>query len=86
MNGSLAYSIAESCQLTRTGWTTLYQAIRSGNLRAVKRGGRTLILAEDPRRGLETLPCIVTSPESRERREARQEYGQGPSSKRRACK
>jgi hypothetical protein len=44
----LAYSILEACE-----------AIRSGELRAVKHGKRTLILADDLRRFLESLPPVT---------------------------
>ena len=59
MNVPLAYSIAEACSVARAGRTSLYEAIRSGALRAVKRGRRTIVLADDLRRYLETLPVVV---------------------------
>ena len=34
METSLAYTIAEACTLTRTGKTALYEAIKTGELRA----------------------------------------------------
>jgi excisionase family DNA binding protein len=58
MNTPLAYSIAEACSVARAGRTALYEAIRSGALRAVKRGRRTIVLADDLRRYLENLPAV----------------------------
>jgi excisionase family DNA binding protein len=54
----LAYSITDACMAGNTGRTTIYEAIRAGELRAVKRGRRTLILADDLRQWLESLPSL----------------------------
>jgi excisionase family DNA binding protein len=62
MHSPLAYSIAEACAAARAGRTALYEAIRSGALRAVKRGRRTIVLADDLRRYLEALPEVEPKP------------------------
>jgi excisionase family DNA binding protein len=63
MNGLvLTHTISEACALTCTGRTSLYAAIRSGQLRAVKHGRRTLILHEDLRRWLQNLPVLAVDP------------------------
>lgn len=59
MSTPLAHSIAEACALTSAGKTALYQAIKCGALRAVKRGRRTVILGQDLRRWVETLPSVA---------------------------
>jgi excisionase family DNA binding protein len=59
MQIALAHSVSEACSIARTGRTSLYEAIRTGALRAVKRGRRTLILDDDLRRWVQSLPPVV---------------------------
>ena len=59
MADRIAYSIAEACAVAGIRRTTLYKEIRSGGLRAVKIGGRTIILVDDLRRWLNGRPSII---------------------------
>lgn len=57
----LAYTIAEACAFAGMRRTSLYKAIGAGELRAIKCGGRTLVLREDLHRWLEGMPAIAPS-------------------------
>jgi excisionase family DNA binding protein len=61
-NPALAHSVSEACSIACAGRTSLYEAIRSGALRAVKRGRRTLILDDDLHRWVQSLPSVAVKP------------------------
>jgi hypothetical protein len=53
----IGYTMKEAVGATGVGRTSLYLAIRRGELRVVKKGARTIILDRDLRRWLEGLPA-----------------------------
>ena len=60
MTTPLAYTIAEACEVSGVGRTTIYKAIKSGKLIARKFGRRTIILADDLAAWLRSLPKLNT--------------------------
>jgi hypothetical protein len=52
----IGYSIEEAVSVSGLGRTTIYGAIRRRELRALKKGSRTIVLDHDLRRWLEGLP------------------------------
>jgi excisionase family DNA binding protein len=54
----LALTVAEACAAARIGRTTLYEAIKRGDLVAAKYGRKTLIRVDDLRSWLASLPTI----------------------------
>ena len=59
MSTQIAYTIKEACTVSRAGRTTLYGAIRRGDLIARKLGKKTLILEDELRRWIEELPTVA---------------------------
>ena len=59
------YSVAEAIALSRSCRSVFYHAIKDGELVAHKRGRRTLILAENLQRWLESMPQLKAGPRGR---------------------
>ena len=62
MKPRYAYSIKQCLDIVPIGHTAIYDLIKRGKLRAVKNGRRTLILDQDLRAFLASLPAIGDIP------------------------
>jgi len=58
----LAYTIPEACKAAAVSRTELYRAFARNELSRKKRGKRSLVLAEDLRRWVESLPNASHAP------------------------
>ena len=65
MEEKIAFTIREAVSVSSFGRSTLYEEIKAGRLRAVKRGRRTAILADELRRWLTTLPASLSREDER---------------------
>lgn len=54
----ISYSIPEAAKLTSLGRSTLYEAVKGGQLKARKFGKRTVILEADLMDFLKSLPSL----------------------------
>ena len=59
--GRLGYGIDEYAEAADVGRDQVYKAIRSGQLKAVKWGKRTIIPAEEGKRFIAELPLLQLS-------------------------
>ena len=69
----LAYSLCEACGLLSVGRTTLYSAIKKGDLKTCKVERRTIISAEALHLWLENLPNSLGAQSSNDNQGGRHE-------------
>ena len=58
MSEKMAYSIIDACEIGAASKSSIYRAVKNGDLVLRKRGKRSLILAEDLRHWLASLPSL----------------------------
>jgi excisionase family DNA binding protein len=55
----LTVTVAQACEITGLGRTTIYEALRSGRLSARKCGRRTIIRVDDLRSWIDQMPAMI---------------------------
>ena len=60
-NARLAYSISEACNLLSIGRSTIYSAIKAGDLTSCKVGRRTLVTSDALKLWINNLPNSLGS-------------------------
>ncbi len=64
MSDPLAFTIAEAVKVAAVSRTELYRSVQRGELTLRKRGKRSLILADELKRWLTSLPAATPSPKA----------------------
>ena len=61
MSDTLAYTIPDACRISAASRSAIYRAVKSGDLTLRKRGTRSLIMADELRRWLQSLPVASST-------------------------
>lgn len=61
MSDTLAYTIPDACRISAASRSAIYRAVKSGELTLRKRGTRSLIMADELRRWLQSLPVASST-------------------------
>ena len=61
MTEPFAYSVPDACKASAASRSAIYRAVKAGDLTLRKRGTRSLILADELRRWLQSLPVASST-------------------------
>jgi excisionase family DNA binding protein len=61
MSDTLAYTIPDACKASAASRSAIYRAVKAGELTLRKRGTRSLIMADELRRWLQSLPVASST-------------------------
>jgi len=61
MTEPLAFTIIDACRIGAASRSAIYRAVKRGDLTLRKRGTRSLILADELRRWLQSLPVASST-------------------------